>query len=371
MLLLYISIPLLLLYAGLLIYYTRAWHAVPGFGIPLVIRPEKITVLIPARNEEQHIGALLRALEAQDYPKAFTEIIVIDDHSTDATAAVVQQYPQVTLLRLHADTGQAHKKKAIEQGVAAATGTFIICTDADCIPGPRWLSTYAAFREKTKAVFIAAPVVFTRKNGFLSKFQSLDFMVLQGITAAAVHTGAHAMSNGANLGYTREAFYKVNGFEGIDHIASGDDMLLMQKINTAYPGKTAYLKAKEAIVQTAPMPDLRSFLQQRIRWASKARYYSDKKIVAVLALVYLVNLQFVFLAVAACFSPVYGKILLAGLLLKTVLEWPFVYTVAAFFNQQALLRWFILFQPFHIVYTVCSGFLGQVGRYEWKGRRVK
>ncbi len=58
------------------------------------------------------------------------------------------------------------------------------------------------------------------------------------------------MCNGANLAYERKVFYEVNGFTGIDHIASGDDMLLMQKIAQRFPGKISYLLSKESIVTT-------------------------------------------------------------------------------------------------------------------------
>lgn len=106
------------------------------------------------------------------------------------------------------------------------------------------------------------------------------------------------MCNGANLAYERNSFYRVNGFSGIDTIASGDDMLLMHKIANQYPGQIHYLKAEDAIVTTSPMKTWREFLNQRIRWASKAKYYDDKRITAVLILVYLFNLSFLVLWVA-------------------------------------------------------------------------
>lgn len=85
------------------------------------------------------------------------------------------------------------------------------------------------------------------------------------------------MCNGANLAYTKQAFEAVNGFHGIDGIASGDDMLLMHKIKQAFPAGISYLKSKDVIVQTAPMHSLSDFMNQRIRWASKSDKYNDKK----------------------------------------------------------------------------------------------
>ncbi|MEI9943925.1 MAG: hypothetical protein WDN26_06840 [Chitinophagaceae bacterium] len=55
---------------------------------------------------------------------------------------------------------------------------------------------------------------------------------------------------------------------------------------------------------------------------------------------------------------------------KTIIEFPFVYSVASFFNKQKLMGYFFFFQPLHILYTIVSGLFSQFGKYEWKGRRV-
>lgn len=179
------------------------------------------------------------------------------------------------------------------------------------------------------------------------------------------------MCNGANLAYEKKAFEAVNGFSGIDTIASGDDMLLMHKIATRYPDQVYYLKSKDAIVATEPMKTWKAFFNQRIRWASKAKNYDDKRITAVLLLVYLFNLSFLVLLVAG-FWCYYYWLYFAGIwIAKTIIEWPFVSYVAGFFDKKPLMKYFFFFQPLHIFYTIFSGLLGQFGRYEWKGRKVK
>jgi poly-beta-1,6-N-acetyl-D-glucosamine synthase len=366
-------------YSLLIRFYWKSWRFIPVYkpGNPTLLT--SFSVIIPARNEEDNIGALLTALQVQTYPASQVQVIVVDDHSTDATVSIVQQFPAVTLLQLKEDGINSYKKKAIETGIAAATGEWIVTTDADCIPSPDWLQTIAAFKEKRSSAFIAAPVVLThthttqsRDEGWmLQNFQVLDFLVLQGITGAAVYKKNLSMCNGANLAYDKKVFYEVNGFAGIDNIASGDDMLLMHKIAKKYPGRIHYLKSKEAIVSTQPMMTWKAFINQRIRWASKARLYDDKRIVVVLLLVYLFNLSFLALLVISCWFPKYWIYLIGLWIAKTVVELPFVLSVAVFFNKQSLLKYFFFFQPLHIVYTIVSGLFGQFGKYEWKGRRVK
>lgn len=361
-----ITILLFLAYAGLMLYYLAGWRRIPeaaeGPAYPRIY----ISVIVPARNEEKRIGALLESLRKQDYPRDRFEVIVVDDHSTDGTARLVSEDGLARLLSLQEDGLNAYKKKAIETGIADAKGEWIVTTDADCIVPVGWLSALACCRETTGAVLIAAPVYMRHEKSLLTLFQSLDFLVLQGITGAVVYGRKMSLCNGANLAYEKAAFHAVKGFAGIDTIASGDDMLLMHKIATAFPGRTAYLKSKQAIVTTLAQPTWKEFFRQRIRWASKAGHYQDKRIVPVLLLVYLFNCWFVALAVAGWWIGLLGL-----WLAKTAVEWPFVQTVSRFFGQQKLMRYFLFFQPLHIVYTVIAGLFGQFGSYEWKGRRVK
>lgn len=371
MAILIITITLFVAYSILIIYYWQSWRSIPDYLLLATVPHTKISVIIPARNEEENIGKLLSALQQQTYPKDLFEIIVIDDNSTDKTTEEVQRFSGVKLLTLKETNINSYKKKAIETGIAQATGELIITTDADCMPGKEWVRMIASFKEENNSVFIAAPVVFENNSSLLQIFQALDFLVLQGITGAVVYKRSMTMCNGANLAYEKKIFDEVSGFSGINKIASGDDMLLMYKIWKKYPGQIHYLKSKEAIVSTQPMKTWREFFNQRIRWASKAKYYNDKKIFGVLLLVYLFNLSFLALLIAGFFNYNYWFYLLGLWIAKTIIELPFVYSIANFFNKRSLLKYFFFFQPLHILYTIFAGLLGQLGKYEWKGRKVK
>ena len=293
----------------------------------------KISVIVPARNEEDNIEALLNSLTGQSYPKDLYEIIVVDDNSTDLTAAKVAQFDFVKLIRLKENSINSYKKKAIEIGIAAASGKLIVTTDADCIVPPNWLLTIENYYKQTNAVFIVAPVDIHCGSSVVQVFQAMDFMVLQGITGASVFKKVHSMCNGANLAYERKAFHAVNGFMGIDYIASGDDMLLMYKIEKQFSGSIRYLKTREAIVSTQPVKTWKEFFNQRVRWASKADKYDDKRMFWVLLVVYLFNLSFIGLLVAGFWSSYYWWLGLSLLVAKTLIEFPFIISLAAFFNK--------------------------------------
>jgi cellulose synthase/poly-beta-1,6-N-acetylglucosamine synthase-like glycosyltransferase len=368
-----ITLIFLLFYAILISYYLNAWSKLDEYVISATVDNGMLSVIIPARNEEKNIANLLNALAQQTYPKKFFEVIVVDDFSEDATADIVRKFPlqNLTLIQPEISSQSSSKKKAIEAGIKRAVGEFIITTDADCIPSKYWLEKINSFYVTTDAAFVAAPVKFLHDHSFLQLFQSLDFLTLQGITAASVGSDLHAMCNGANLAYKKEAFENVNGFKGIDNVATGDDMLLMHKIRRKYPGKIFYLKSKEAITYTQPMLSWKEFLMQRKRWASKTLVYDDYKIVAVLAFVYLLNCLFIALIIASLFHAFYWWFVLGFWLAKTIIELPFIQAVAKFYEERTIIKYLFLFQPLHIMYTVFIGITSQLGKYEWKGRKTK
>jgi len=378
LILVWLAIGLTLCYCALIFSY-YGWFTRLRLFKPQEVKPlNRFSILIPARDEETNIEKCVTSILKNDYPLDLYEVIVADDFSTDNTAFIVKKLQQhfsnlklIQLADIVTDKLNSYKKKSIETAIAQSSYEWIITTDADCEVTTSWLSLFDAYIQKNNPVFVAAPVKFVNHHSFLSIFQSLDFMSLQGITAASVCADFHSMCNGANLAYKKEAFYTVNGFKDVDNIASGDDMLLMHKIQKQYPGKIGYLFSKNAIVSTLPMPDIKSFLNQRIRWASKATSYTDKKIFIVLLLVYLFNLILFLLPVLSIFNASLLFYWLRLLIVKVFCELVFMLPVARFFGEQKLLWWFPLMQPFHIVYTVVSGWLGKFGKYEWKGRTVK
>ncbi|RYF97339.1 MAG: glycosyltransferase, partial [Chitinophagaceae bacterium] len=338
-------------YSVLIEYYHRAWTRIPS-SIQRNVSPKtKVSVIIALRNEEENIPALMKALRAQDYPRDLHEIILVNDHSIDDTQEMITAHAEagyISAIRLP-DAPQlatvSFKKMAIRRGIELSAGELIITTDADCVFEPGWISSIVSFYETTGAQFIAAPVKFQQSSGFLSVFQRLDFMSLQGITGASVFKKFHCMCNGANLAYTRAAFDEVNGFDGIDHIPSGDDMMLMYKIFARHPDKVHYFKSAGAIVSTRAAAGWNEFFQQRIRWASKAVHYDDKNVFRVLLMVYLVNVCFAIAAVASFWKINYLMFFLLMVIAKLLVEFPFVNNIAIFFCQIYLCTNF-----FHLFY---------------------
>ncbi|MCD6065162.1 MAG: N-acetylglucosaminyltransferase [Flavipsychrobacter sp.] len=365
-------------YVILMLLYRRGWCLQPQFTLIDDYVPQtRMSIIIPARDEAVNIGACLDSILVQSYPGELLEVIVVDDHSTDGTGEIVRSYGKANIRcipladYLSKEQIVAYKKAALSAGIANSSGELIVTTDADCIVPRSWLKHIAAMYEQKKPVMIAGPVDFTSDSSLVQTFQSLDFMSMQGITAASNRLGLGNMSNGANLAFSREAFDQVSGYSGIDHLASGDDYLLMVKMQQAFPGRMAYLKSDKAIVRTLPQPDWASFFQQRIRWASKSGKYDDKKMTCILMLVYLFNLSFIALLIGGLFDSSCFLLAAGMFVVKIIVELVFLFPVTKFYNKTQQLLTFPFLQPLHILYIVSAGLLGFAGVYKWKGRAVK
>lgn len=371
----FFSLSIGVLYAFLLLFYGIGWIKIKPYQGKSIDFNTRVSVIIAARNEEHSITECLNHILAQDYPHNLFEIIVVDDDSADTTVkkveALQQQHMQIHLIRLMDKEGIiAYKKRAIAKGIHQATGSLIVTTDADCRMGKQWLSTLVSFYEAEHPKMIVAPVCLDRESTLFEKLQSLEFLGLMLATGASVYSNKPLMCNGANLAYEKQAFEAVNGFEEIDTIASGDDVLLMLKIINKYPGGVKYLKSKAAIVQTNAISSPKGFIQQRKRWASKSFISKSKWISAVSTLVFAANFLLLLTLFISVFSHRFAYLFLLLLGIKSVADIWVLSLAASFFNKKNLLGLMLPVQLFYMFYVVIVGVSGNSGKYEWKGRTL-
>ena len=350
------------------VYFTRSFKIKDQQNLKF----PAVSVLIAVRNEADKIETCLQAVLAQEYPSNLLEVIVIDDSSEDATLekvkALQKHHPQLKLIQRTGEIQNAFKKAAISQGIAVSTGEIILTTDADCAMRENWVKTMVSFFS-TEVGMVSGPVVLESSNRMLEEFQVLEFMGLIAVGAASIRAGRPNMCNGANLAYRKSVFEAVNGFGGLDSIASGDDELLMHKIHGAGYG-IRFAKDPMAIVRTHALKTWSDFRNQRLRWVSKSTVYKRKSITLTLVASYLGMVTFPLLGVFACFESGYLIGLGGAFLFKCLCEFPILFSAARFFNKLHLLKWLLLEQFFHILYILWVGLAANLGGYTWKGRNV-
>ncbi|MEA2041463.1 MAG: glycosyltransferase [Bacteroidota bacterium] len=327
----------------------------------------QISVVVAAKNESKTIKKFINSLTKQTLKKEHFELILIDDHSEDSTVQIAEQYSSscsnIRIFKL--PEGQAGKKEALNYGVQKAKFDLITFTDADCLWHKDFLKTTVAHYKQTQSTLILGPVIFS-DSGFLSRFQSAEFMSLTATTAGAANIGHPIMSNGANLTVEKKFFGDLNR-----SYASGDDMFLLHKIKKPNRNKISFLLSKENTVQTSANPSVKAFINQRLRWASKYKGYTDFDTIFAGAIVFALNLLIVATALGAIFHSkllaLSGLILLSKSLADLILEWPLL----QYYKKMYLLPYFILWIPLYPIYSVLVTILSLSGKsFWWKGRKL-
>lgn len=303
-----------------------------------------VSVIAACRNEETNIPALLRSLCSQDYPKDLFEIIIVDDHSTDNTRTAAEKFTGNLNLRVIANAGNG-KKEAIRTGILNSKSEIILTTDADCSPEHKWISNIARYFEYKKPGLIAGPVRLTSLKSFFGKFQELEFLSLQAVTAGTILSGNGTMCNGANMAFTKNAWLRSEKDLRFD-IATGDDVFLLHSLKKQN-AVIAWIDDPDSIVDTKAAPDLKTFLRQRRRWASKSIAYRDPFSVFLGIVTFVTNLVLAGLIVACIIRPEYLQSLAVVFILKSVPDFLLLHNTASRYSRRNLLWWFV---PSQIVY---------------------
>ncbi|WP_022836455.1 glycosyltransferase [Salisaeta longa] len=316
----------LLVYCG--VQGATAWGVRQTLRRPLPPAPSpwpSVSVIVPARNEADAIAACLCSIRANRYPGP-CEVIVVDDFSTDATAAIVARHidreapldAPVRLLRLdaHMPHNPQQKQGALQAGIAQATGAVVLTTDADCTVGPRWIETMARFCTP-ETPFVAGPVRYRTSPRTLGRFQGVSIVGAVALGAGHIALGAPTFCNSANVAY-RRALYLA----GRAHLPEGPatDELLLQHVAYATDQQPAFAHPAAACVTTDAVASWRAFMQQRVRWASTGATYPHGRARALLA-AYMLPMALLLLgALGALALPAWRLPVAAAFALKALVD---------------------------------------------------
>jgi len=346
--------------------------------------PKFISLLVAARNEEQDLPLLLEDLKNQNYPEEFMEWIIIDDRSNDQTAHILAEFakthPQtckiVTIVNAP-PAGISPKKNALSQGFAHSQGEIIASTDADCRLKPDWFASLNnAFQSSTSPNnqpigMVLGLTLYQKKqeiNPLFLEMQNLEFFG-QGLVSASLVAGQFPINGNANnMAYNKEAYISIGGIQSHQHITSGDDDFLLQKIHAEGKYQIRFLTHPASQVLTRPCQTLREFWEQRKRWASKTGMYSPDRVFFLkqiflhfcllvgIALYAFLNCQVIFPAILLWGHKILGDLLILKKGIKIFsLHLPFrTYALAA-----------LLHPPLIIAIVI----FGQWGSFKWKGQK--
>lgn len=137
----------------------------------------KVSIVVPAYNEEERISETIRSLQAVDYPKRLIEIIIVNDGSRDSTAQVIRRHLGGKGLIFVDNTKNKGKAACLNQGIGIAKGEFIACMDADSQVSPDILMKTLPEFKSGKIGAVTVTVEVKEKKTFLQKIVDLEFIL--------------------------------------------------------------------------------------------------------------------------------------------------------------------------------------------------
>jgi biofilm PGA synthesis N-glycosyltransferase PgaC len=368
------AFPLILLlfvyaYSLLILIFFFEMEPDPELPTQLSEQTRSVSVIVPFRNEADHLGELVEDLLAQSITEHLWELILVVDHSDDGSAAMVDSMivSRKTFRCLSLPADLHGKKAALKCGIQEASNDWIIQVDADCRLGPDFLSSHLRFLEKYPSDLVAGLVTTGGESGgFLESFERLDLLSLAGSAAGSFGLGRPMMCSGANLSYSRQLYMDSRPFDPVASTPSGDDMFLMiaaRKLGK----KLSYHTGQDAMVRTTAAGDLPSMIRQRVRWGAKSGRYAMPDIQLFALLVSLANVTMFMMPLWFVLFSEAWPWLAGGCLFKTMADFFLLYRITGVTGQGKDLRRFVpvtlLYYPFFMV--TLAGIL--LGKPEWKG----
>ncbi|MFQ5675858.1 MAG: glycosyltransferase, partial [bacterium] len=301
------------------------------------------------------------------------EIIVIDDRSKDRTYEIAESYArsytQIKLLQIKDSSAYiAPKKRAIDFGIQQASGEIILTTDADCQPKSNWVAGMVKYFEADVGLVAGFNPYQANDDRVFNKILALDYFAMASVAAASIGLNFPISCSGGNLAYRKEVYHELGGFKDFSAWISGDDDFFLEQVREKSTWRIRYAIDPETHVPTLPPKNLREFVQQRIRYASKGRSYTAK-VTAVLVGVYLMNTALVATGVFAFFNSTLFPAWALSVVLKSLAEFAFLRAAGKRLAVSFENPTFILTAFLHPIYILVIGLLGQTITFEWKGDR--
>lgn len=364
------AVVVVILYSGRMLWYYasfRRQQAAPADHEKWL--PDGVSVILPVRDEEANLSKLFGDLLAQEYHRGDCEVVFVDDHSTDQTASMLEEFcrERANFRVLHLQGEPAGKKHAIAAGIEAASGEWIIQTDADCRLPVHFISGHVRL-SSSGADLVAGPVVVQPGKALWDRLEALEYFGLVATALAAGVTGRPVMCSGASLSYSRKFFLEAApGLLSIPH-ASGDDVFLLAEAKKRRKN-ICFISEPEMVVTTAPAGGPAAFLRQRTRWGSKARHYRDADMLLVALLVWFTNAALTGLFFASFFIEGAVWFFLGAFAVKSFAEYLLLREVAERLKQKDIIVLFPVAALFYYFYVTLAGMLSMAGSFSWKGRK--
>jgi hopene-associated glycosyltransferase HpnB len=304
----FVALLSLMVWVYLVLAHGRFWASAPELPPAAPSEAPDVDIIIPARDEVETIGPVIASLLAQDYTGRF-RIILVDDNSTDGTAAAAGTAANLVVMSGQPKpAGWSGKLWALSQGITASTAPVLLFVDADIVHDPRHLASLVARLQQPRVDMVSEMVRLNcaslAERALVPAFVYFFQMLYPFARVNDPRSGVAAAAGGTVL-IRREALERIGGIASIRN-ALIDDVTLAKAVKTSgrHSGAAIYLGHSGLATSVRPYPGWSDLWQMIARTAFTQLHYS-----ALLLLLTLAGLTLVWLVPAweALFGHGWGR----------------------------------------------------------------
>ncbi len=366
---LFIALILSIAYAVFLERWASAWsRIIDRVGSTATNEDIGVSVVVPFRNEERTIAACIEALRSQKECNSNIEFVLVDDSSDDSSFDLVQKLIEGDKRFCLLKSNGSGKKDAIRYAVGQAKYDFIATLDADCVVTDKWIFQIRRELESSECDFLILPVFVRRLKTFFGDVAYTEWLSLASVTGGSALSGSALMCNGANLVF-RKKLYQIYDRPNEHSVSSGDDVFLM--IEAKKVGKVSYGAHKNLIALTDLPFGFKEFVDQRIRWAGKAKKMNDRFIIIFGGLIVLLQLSLLVLLSLGLVGSGNWLYFFGLVAIKLIFEFRLLSAMSRVFNIPWSFTSFMVMSLLHPFYAIFVALFSLVYKPEWKGRKIR
>ena len=325
----------------------------------------KVTVLVCARNEEENIDACLHSLSIINYPSELLEILIVDDHSSDATAKMLESWKEkIPNLKTISTVASLEpqlqgKVNALIQGMDIASGEFVLITDADCTVSPDWVREHLKWYDNDTGMVSSITVLDSMKPFNIA--QSLEMTELLGLSMAAINYNIPVSVIGNNLSIRKKTYDEIGGYRNIPFSVT-EDVALFQTVWNSGKWKVRFKANNDLLVKSKPPGNYTTWWKQKHRWVIGGK---DIKLMG--RLILLLGFIGAFTIITAPFVlPL--KFALAAIAVKFAGDLLIIYPTLRGLKQMKLIWFLFVYQLYLFFFLLCVPILYLQKDVKWKGR---
>ena len=360
----------LVLFAGVL--FNRLRDIFPAESPP-GDRPETVSVIVAAKDEEDNLPRLLASLEDQSVSDF--ELVLVNDRSLDRTGEIMEAFKikhksRVKVIHNRQAPSESNPKQfALDLALSASSGEILIFSDSDCVLPPGWVEHTLRYFADPRTGIVFGQLFISPQSNFLERYQGFDQPLINQYSSGSAGLGIPTGCFGNNLAARKAAIEEIGGFKALGYTVTEDAALISTVARRKWKVRVSTLL--ETVIETRPKTSWREFINQHVRWNSGGFYSED----LITRLGYRTIVLYLVVSIGAFPLSFFLSPLLLMLPVTSFISIGLLALISGLLYRADKLAFLLRLVPYTLFFMIFYSFITVLTVFkvspEWKGRKLK